>query len=638
MCGWLALWTPGGIAHDEHKLAALRDMMSARGPDEAGLWRGGDVALAHRRLSVIDLSPTGRQPMARLGVRTVFNGEIYNYRELRAELERAGAHFESASDTEILPVGLRVWGFRRLLEKLDGMFAFALWDERARRFFLARDRCGEKPLYYSLDGGLTAASELRVVAAALRAPPEFDPGILPLYLYHGYIPAPFTVYRNVAKLPPATGLIATLRDGVVVSECFSYWQPDYTAKLKMSFDDALDELDHRLGRAVRSRMVSDVPVGAFLSGGVDSSTVVSYAAEAGAGLQTFSIGFTHEAYNELPYARKVAARWGTNHREEVLAVDVLGSLPEIVAAHGEPFADSSAVPSLAVARAARRHVKVVLTGDGGDEAFAGYPSARAAWLMGLVKSRTSDGARRRAERLLRVAAGAPGAPAWLGRLWSASRYAARPAGEFYLDPDLWRDDLRAGLLAPEVKRRALHTPAGWHALVASTMRVGSELDRALAADLLIRLPNDYLCKVDTATMATGLEARAPFLAPEVLAFAASLPREVLLPLGEPKGLLKALAARRVPPGVVYRRKAGFALPLGPWLRGPFRRPVEALLLAPQALERGWFAPDAVRRIWREHTRGAADHTGRIWALVVLETWARIHLDSAAQPAARAEAA
>jgi asparagine synthase (glutamine-hydrolysing) len=637
MCGWLAMWRPGGALPDDGVLGRLRDVMAPRGPDEAGLWRGGDVALAHRRLAVIDVSPTGRQPLARLGVRTVFNGEIYNHRALRAELTAAGAVFAGRSDTEILPVGLRVWGFRRLLEKLDGMFAFALWDEHERTLLLARDRCGEKPLYYSLTGGLTAASELRVVAGALGRAPAFDPGILPLYLYHGFIPAPWTPYREVAKLPPATGLVARLREGAVVAETFSYWHLDYEPKEQLTFDDAVEELDGRLRSAVVSRMAADVPVGAFLSGGVDSSAVVSYAAEAAPGLRTFAVGFTHQRYNELPFARRVADHLGTRHHEALLEVDVLGSLPAVAAAHGEPFADSSAVPSLAVARAARRHVTVVLTGDGGDEAFAGYPNARAAWIAGLVRARTGDTARRRAERLLRLGA-SPRAPAWLRRLWAASRYAARPRGEFYLDPDLWRDDLRAGLLTADVKRRALLGPAGWHALLAADLHAASELDRYLAADLLVRLPNDYLCKVDTATMGAGLEARAPFLAPEVLTFAARLPRRLLLPLGEPKGLLKALAARRVPPASVYRPKAGFALPLGPWLRGPFRRPVEELLFSAPALARGWFEPAAVRRVWHAHVAGKADHTARLWALMALETWARIYLDGARPSAGLAEAA
>lgn len=627
MCGFVALWRPGrGLASDE-RLAAVRDLMRSRGPDDAGLWREGDVALAHRRLAVLDLSPAGHQPMERHGVHVAYNGELYNYRALRAELEACGEYFLSESDTEVLPVGLRVWGFERLLAKLDGMFAFALWDARARRMYVARDRVGEKPLFYSLHGGFTAASDIKAVAGALAAPPQVEPGILPLYLYHGFIPAPYTVYREIAKLPPATALVVERSGGELRARAVTYWRLDYAPKRQIAAAEAEAELDGLLAESVRERLVADVPVGAFLSGGVDSSLVVSYAAEARPNLQTFSIGFQFESHNELPFARMVAQRCNTDHHEELLDVDVLGALPQIVWNHGEPFADSSAVPSHAVAEAARKHVTVVLTGDGGDEAFAGYPNARAAWLAGYYKRAVDYRWRHRADRLFAKLAARHAASPLLRKAATLARYGARPAGVAFIEPDLWRDDLRGPLLLDAVKRAMLMSPAGLHQELAASFTAGDELDAYLGTDLRLRLPGDYLTKVDVATMAVGLEARTPFLAPRVLEFAARLPREVLLPFGRTKGLVKSLAVRRLPPATVLRPKAGFALPLGAWMRDRFGRVLERTLLGPAALERGYFDPQAVRRLLGEHAAGRADHSGRLWTLLVWETWCQVFVDA-----------
>lgn len=627
MCGFVAMWRPGkGLPADE-RLAAIRDLMQTRGPDDAGLWRDGEVALGHRRLAVIDLSAAGHQPMERHGVYAAFNGEIYNYRALRTELEAEGERFESESDTEVLPVGLRAWGFERLLAKLDGMFAFVLWDARERRMYAARDRVGEKPLYYSLAGGFTAASDIKAVAAALPSPPPIEPGILPLYLFHGFIPAPWTIYRDVAKLPPATALVVELKDHEPRARIFSYWQLDYAPKRRIGAAEAEAELDALLGDAVRERLVADVPVGAFLSGGVDSSLIVSYAAEVRPNLQTFSIGFRHASHDELPYARMVAQRWDTQHHEEVLEIDVLGALPHIVWNHGEPFADSSAVPSHAVAEAARRHVTVVLTGDGGDEAFAGYPNARAAWLAGYYKRAVAYPWRHRADRLLGRLAARHLSSGVLRKAATLARYGARPGGVAYVEPDLWRDDLRSSLLTETVKRAALISPAGLHHALSMSFASQDELDVYLGTDLRLRLPGDYLTKVDVATMAVGLEARTPFLSPRVLEFAARLPREVLLPFGQPKGLVKSLAVRRLPPAAVLRPKAGFALPLGAWMRDEFGGVLRRTLLGPQALGRGFFRPAAVRRLLDEHAAGRGDHSGRLWTLLVWETWCQVFLDA-----------
>jgi asparagine synthase (glutamine-hydrolysing) len=644
MCGWVGMWRPGGKLPGRGRLERMRDLMRSRGPDDAGLWMESDIALAHRRLSILDLSSAGHQPMMRNGIVAAYNGEIYNYPELRLELESQGELFSGESDTELLPIGLRAWGFETLLRKIDGMFSFWLYDSNIKTAYLARDRVGKKPLYYTfLENGFLAGSDVKALLAGLETRPEADLAVLPLYLYHGFIPAPWTGFRGISKLPPATAMVVRQVGGQIESRQFPYWQLAYDVKRAISSHEAEEEVDNLLRSSVRRRLLSDVPVGAFLSGGVDSSAVVSYAAELSPGIKTFSIGFHHDSHNELPFARRVAARCGTEHHEEILEVDVLGDLPRILWNHGEPFADSSAVPSHAVAAAAAKHVSVVLTGDGGDEAFAGYPTARAAWLASYYKKLLGNTSRRRIERAMTALCSGRDVPRWMAMAWTLSRYGGRPDGSVYLDPDLWRDDLRGGLLLDSVKRLSVFSPAGWHESLLRNTGTASEFDAMLALDMQVRLPNDYLVKVDVATMASSLEARSPLLDTRLLEFAAMLPREILLPRGESKGLLKRLTANRVPREVVYRPKAGFALPLAAWLRGPFRHAVEHTLLSPAALERGAFQPEAVRRFVGEHMSGKFDHAGRLWTLLVWETWCRVFMDRpleapAADPGFLAEAA
>jgi asparagine synthase (glutamine-hydrolysing) len=628
MCGFVAWWSPRHALPEEDRLIRIRDLMTTRGPDGAGLWRTPNIALGHRRLAVLDVSSAGAQPMERRGVMAVYNGEIYNFATLRAELREMGETLTSGSDTEILPIGLRVWGFAGLLERLDGMFAFALWDSWEQALYLARDRVGKKPLFYSLrNGAFTAASDLKVVAASQARSPEINAGVLPLYLYHGFIPAPWTIYEGISKLAPASAAIIRLRNGALEKTEFRYWSPHYAPKQALSSAAADEAVDELIERAVRKRLVADVPVGAFLSGGVDSSLVVAHAARQVGKLRTFSVGFTHQSHNELPYARKVAAHCGTEHTEEILEVDALADLPRIVWNHGEPFADSSAVPSHAVANAARKEVTVVLTGDGGDEGFAGYPRTRVAWLAGHYKGLVPLPWRNRAEQLLAAACTGSSTPPWLARAWTLARYGAAPDDAIYHDPDLWRDDLRGALLSPETKKRMIMSPRGWQSLVLGEIALADDFDRIQALDLLGQLPNDYLTKVDVATMSVGLEARSPLLDVHLLEFAATLPRSILMPRGEGKAVLKRLCAARVPREVVYRRKAGFALPLAAWMRGPYRDAISAMLLAPPFTERGWFCVEAVRRLLQEHFSGRQDHAGRIWTLLVWETWCRIFLDS-----------
>ncbi len=619
MCGWVVWWRPG-TTPDRNRLRRARDLMTSRGPDDAGLWQRGSMGIGHRRLAILDLSAAGRQPMERHGVVVAFNGEIYNHRLLREELAGRGADFRSDSDTEVLPLGFREWGWEGLLDRLDGMFSIALWDRAGERLYLARDRMGKKPLFYALgEWGLVAASDLKSVVACLPEAPRIDASVLPLYLYHGFIPAPWTVFDNVAKLEPATA--ATIyRDGRGLARtAHRYWRPHAAPALDIHAGEAEEQVEALLREAVRRRLLADVPVGTFLSGGVDSSLVTALAAGASPGIRSFSVGFTHESHNELPFARRVAGHVGTTHTETVLEVDVLAELGQILWNHGEPFADSSAVPSHAVAREARRAVTVVLTGDGGDEIFAGYPTARAAWLAGYLRRFVGERNRRRLGVLFEQLLSGRPLPGPLSSLWSLVRFGATPDGLVYLDPDLWRDDLRRHLLAPGTAVRGGISPRAWHAILLDGVNAEDDLHRMLLLDLETRLPNDYLTKVDVATMAAGLEARSPLLDRALVEFALRLPRDILLPLGESKGLLKRICARHVPPAVVYRPKAGFALPLGAWMRGPYRDALcDTLLGAPNP----WFNRATVHRTLAEHMSGAFDHSARLWSIYTWLRWER----------------
>jgi asparagine synthase (glutamine-hydrolysing) len=631
MCGIAGIVDLQGRPADRSLLECLCARLVHRGPDEEGFYVHGPVGLGQRRLSIIDLSG-GHQPLANEDgtVWVAFNGEIYNFRELRAGLRQRGHRFATDSDTEVIVHGYEEYG-ERCVEHFRGMFAFALWDEGRRRLLLARDRVGKKPLFYAqADGQLVFASELQALLQHPGVRRDPDLGALDDYLTYGYVPAPKTIFRGVFKLPPAHFLTLGNQDGSAGEFALRverYWRLAYGPKLALRAEEACDGLAEVLTEAVRLRMIADVPVGALLSGGVDSSVVVALMSSlSGQPVKTFSIGFQEQAFNELPYARMVAERYGTEHHELVVRPNALEVLPLLVRHYGEPYADSSAVPSYYVARLTRRQVTVALNGDGGDECFGGYER----YLGSLAAERY-----RKVPWLVRrgflepAASLIPNSLPRRNRLGQVKRFlhnAGRASDQGYLrwmsyltpeqKDDLYTPEFRAGL--------AGHEAGAWLlGLIEEAKDEAAEhLDRLLWVDVASYLPYDLLVKMDIATMANSLEARSPFLDHKVMEFAARLPGRYKVRGMTLKYLLKKLAARLLPAEALKRRKMGFGVPVGAWMRKELRPLLEDVLLSPRAAGRGYFRPESVRKLARAHLEGARDYSFQLWALLWLELWHR----------------
>lgn len=632
---------------------ALRDTLAHRGPDDAGVWQSDDrrVALLHRRLSIIDLSPLGHQPMASASGRyvLVFNGEIYDHREVRAEL--AAGHqapqWRGHSDTETLLAAIDAWGLAAALRRATGMFALALWDRRDRSLSLARDRFGEKPLYYGWVGGLFAfASEL----GALRSLPGFDNPVdrnaLSALLARTHIPCPQSIYRGLFKLPPASILTVTIdaacaprvapfedgtRDGATLASYWSY-RAVVEAGLADPFETAADaeaEVEAALSAAIARQSVADVPVGAFLSGGIDSSAVVAlYQAASPGTIRTFAIGFAEAGFDEAGYARAVAAHFGTEHHELYIgAAEALAVIPRLPAMYGEPFADSSAVPTHLVSAFARHHVTVALSGDGGDELFGGYTRYLHAPRLWRAFTRLPFGLRR--------IAGSGGAQlpdaAWnaIGALATGSR---RPP---YFGAKV-RKTLRTASAARGFDQVFASLLDEWHLAATPVlgieaharppldMAVGGAPDavRMMYADATSYLPDDILAKVDRAAMAVGLETRVPFLDHHLAAVAARVPLSHKIVSGSTKHVLRQILYRHAPRSLFERPKAGFALPLGAWLRAPLRDWAEDLLDPSRMRQEGYLDPAPIRRRWQRHLAGVAEDTPALWAVLMFQAWLR----------------
>jgi asparagine synthase (glutamine-hydrolysing) len=606
-----------------------------RGPDDEGVWTDGQAGLAHARLSIIDLSPAGHQPMASADgtVWISYNGEVYNFAEIRQELDALGYHFRSRSDTEVIVNGWHAWG-PRIFSRLRGMFALAIWDRRSRRLILARDRIGKKPLYYTATPtALLFGSEIKAVLAWPGVPRVANLSAIDRYLSLGYVPAPETAFFGIHKLPAAHYLVVDTRpDGSLTEpELERYWRlPEPCAvRRRWRTSDLRRELIARLEEAVRLRLISDVPLGAFLSGGVDSSAVVAMMASIGSGrVKTFSIGFSPQEYDETRFARMVAERYATDHQEFVVEPDAVAVLPRLVWHYGEPFADPSAVPTYYVAQLARREVTVALNGDGGDECFLGYSRYKAmryvSWfdempgrsgaeferLLGLTPPALQ---RRfkipRIRRLLRVPREHPG-----------QRYAHTLAS--FTDQD--KQDCYTGAMREQLGRSApdLLDPYFEKAdnLVAGANR----------ADIHTYLPDDLMVKVDVASMAHGLEARSPLLDHVLLEWAVAIPEQVKMARGVTKALFKSAMEPYLPAKLIYRRKMGFACPVDHWFRNELKELAHDTLLSTQARERGLFRLGHVRRLLDEHTSSISDHHTRLWALLMLELWFGMWIDAPAE--------
>ena len=603
------------------------EVIRHRGPDDEGIHVEPGLGLGMRRLSIIDLAG-GRQPIHNetQTIWVVFNGEIYNYRELRAELEALGHRFYTSSDTESIVHAYEQWGedaFRRL----RGMFAVALWDEPKRTLLLARDRAGQKPVHFAQRGGrLYFGSEIKSLLAAGAVDPTLNLAALDHYLAFLYTPRDASIFEGVRKLPP--GHLLRWRDGR--ADISQYWQVDARETFPGSEDEAAEALRSVLQDAVGSHMVSDVPLGAFLSGGVDSSAVVGMMAHASSRpVKTFSIGFDDPAFDELEYARIVARHFGTDHHEFVVRPDGLSILDQMIGHFDEPFADSSAIPTWYVSEIARQHVTVVLSGDGGDELFGGYdrylPHPRVAQF----------------DRL-----GVPGLQTAAALAWpllphgvkgkNFLRHVAKDAAGRYLDSiAMFQPDERAALYAPEVRASIAADSEATLARHFDRFRALPHDSRMMRFDFETYLPEDVLTKVDRMSMAHSIETRVPMLDNHVIDFAATLPSRFKIKNGRRKHILKETLRPMLPPGILDRKKQGFGIPLGTWFRGGLTGLFSDVLDAPRTRQRGYFEPVFVSRMLKEHLAGQRDHTHRLWQLLVFELWHRQYLDTAAVGASAA---
>ena len=596
----------------QDNLLAMTYRLEHRGPDHLAIYVDGPIGLGHTRLSIIDLSSAGHQPMhdAETGNIIVYNGEIYNYQILRQSLIRQGYKFQSNTDTEVV-FKLYDRDGVECLKRLRGMFAFAIWDRKRQRLFLARDRLGQKPLVYSKQGDkFLFASEIQALANHPGVSKEIDLDALDLYLAHQFIPAPWTIYRDIRKLPPAHYMLVDWKNNISIHR---YWQLDYTKKIDITEEEAIEETLARLRDAVRLRLISDVPLGALLSGGVDSSLVVSLMSQlSGEPVRTFSIGFDEDEFNELPYARTVANLYQTKHHEEIIHADILEILPKLAHHYGEPYADKSAVPSFYVSQMARQHVTVALNGDGGDELCAGYSVYNLPmltyWFSRLpvaIRQRLTAPYSTSKSRLLRK---------WYNMFLPESRVLDYKA--------FWTSDARSNLYNEDVRfcldKQAYH----YKRMLLSTAHQHSNniIDAMLWIGNNAYLPDDLLVKMDIASMAHSLEARSPFLDHELVEFCATLPANLKVRGGQTKYLLKKIGERFLPEDILYRPKQGFSLPVSKWLRGSMKDFVKDMLIDNAKGVTIYFNPKTIRKIFEAHLSGREEHGYRLWCLLNFEMW------------------
>lgn len=604
-------------------LHAMCERMTHRGPDSEGLMVSTGVALGMRRLAIIDLQ-TGEQPaLSEDGsVSVILNGEIYNYRELRAQLEDCGHQFRSASDTEVLPHLYEEYG-TGMVEHLNGMFAFALWDARRRRLFIARDRFGEKPLYWGIfDNTFLFASEPKVLLAHPRVRPSLNLDALRQYLSFDYVPAPLSIYEGIQKL--TAGHYLTVEDGSV--DVRQYWRLSYKTREPVpSEEEATLQLRELMADAVRMRLVSDVPLGILLSGGVDSSTVAALAVRSSAEtVKTFSISFAESSFDESRYARAVASFLGTDHHEERLSVDLAANLVgEIGSWMDEPLSDPSLLPTYLLSRFTRRHVTVALGGDGGDELFAGYPMYWGHRLAQIYDRLPRFARRSLVEPLVRRL---PVKTKNLSFDFKARRFIAGAEYDRVARHHIWfgsfTPDEQKSLLTAEA-RRVSSTDDIYHdarRLLEEECDADNTVECMQSLDTRLYLAEDILTKVDRASMAVSLEVRAPFLDPRVAEFAAGLPVRYKLRGRQSKYILKRAVEPLLPPFVTRRSKKGFGVPVAEWLKGRLR-PLARDLLSPDRLRKsGLFDADYVERLQNEHERGVANHRKLLWTLLMFELW------------------
>jgi asparagine synthase (glutamine-hydrolysing) len=599
-----------------------------RGPDDEGIFSqtgSPNITLGHRRLSIIDLSSAGHQPMVNEdnSISLILNGEIYNYLELRTELESRGHVFRSNTDTEVV-IHLYEEKGRDCVKSLRGMFAFALWDSNNKILFLARDRLGKKPLFYShKDSRFLFSSELESLLESGFISKEINKDSLDYYLSFGYIPSPYTIYKNVFQLKPAHTL--SLHNNELRVD--RYWDLDYLPKLKISQQEAVEKVLNLLEEAVKIRLHSDVPLGAFLSGGIDSSTIVAIMSKVSRQqVKTFSIGFEDSDYSELTFAREISRIYGTEHHEFMVKPDALGVLPLLISRYGQPYADSSALPTYYVSKETRSHVTVALNGDGGDESFAGYERYHA-----MLIAESMYNLPPLLKRAIKFSSGfIPDSIEPKNRLRNIKRFfdaAFIEKEKRYIRwISIFYGELKNALYSAEFKSALKEDKAGSY--ISSFFNEASDglLDSLLNADVHTYLPEDLLVKVDIASMANSLEARSPFLDHKFMEFAARLPSSYKIKNGIRKYILKKAIKGIVPDRNVYRRKMGFGVPIGRWFRNELKEYIRDTLLEPKTLRRGYFNAGIVKKLVEDHIGLRKDYSFQLWSLLVLELWHRKFID------------
>jgi asparagine synthase (glutamine-hydrolysing) len=650
MCGLVGFISEAdGIGRsDSHDLVQrMASALSHRGPDDSGVWldRDAGVALAHRRLAIVDLSPAGHQPMLSPSGRyvIVYNGEIYNFRSLKPDLLAVGVRFRGTSDTETLLAAIDAWGLPATLDRINGMFAFAVWDRRARILHLVRDRLGKKPLYFGWVGrDFLFASELKALHAHPDFVPDLDRDALALLLRYGYVPSPHSIYRGIFKLAPAGHLALPWNHQVIrdsaLEKVRTYWSMREVARLgaaqplKIRESEAIEHLEGLLTDAVEQRMIADVPLGAFLSGGIDSSTIVALMQTCSTRpVKTFTIGFHEAGYNEAEDAKQIAQHLGTDHHELYVtprdAQEIIPQLPQI---YDEPFADISQIPTFLVAQFTRRYVTVALSGDGGDEVFGGYNRHFIGPYLWQALSFCPRPIRRGCAGLMtsispeRWDRGIEFVNQWL------PQWLRRPTPGYQLHrlalllsierPEQLYERLLSQWTNPDAIVIGGHESSSLHSNPGKRVEMDDFTHRMMYYDTIGYLPDDILVKVDRATMAVSLEARAPLLDHRVVEFAWRLPRAMKARRGQGKLILRKILGRHVPAGLVDRPKRGFAIPLDNWLRGPLRDWAAGMLDEERLRREGLVEPQQIRRLWEEHLTGKGNWVRPLWCVLMFQAW------------------